>query len=454
MNKLLLAASAVSLVLASSGANAADSTAARIDKLEKEIQLLKRQQEVKEEKATAASEKSANVEIGSKGLAITSPDKKYGLEMHGFFQLDNRSFVGDKNGTGRNDNIVRRARPVFIVKAGDATFNFMPDFAGTSSTSNNTKVMDAFAEYKFSDAAKVRVGKFKSPIGLEELQSDPDTLFAERGYAALLAPQRDVGLQLGGTVLSKAVEYQVGLFDGAVDNGNTDGDSDDKKDVAARVFAKPFLNSSIVPLQGLGVGVGGSIGERESTATSTNKQLPTYVTLGQQTFFSYTPTAGTPYADGEQWRLQPQAYWFSGNKGLIAEYAITSQHVVNGTKRADLQHTAVNLAASYVITGEDSKFKDGVKPYNDFSPSQGGWGAFEVVARFGLITIDSDTFPTFASTTTSAKKATSYGAGLNWYLSENLKLSTNYNYTQFDAGATVGDRPKEQVIQSRLQFRF
>lgn len=451
MKKILLTASAIGLVLAGGKAVAADSVSSRINKLENEIQLLKRQQEVNEEKTNSAAEKNANVEVGKKGLVITSPDKKYQLDVHGVFQFDNRSFISTNNTTtGRSENLVRRARPIINFKAGDTTLYFVPDFAGTASTANNTKIVDAYAEHKLNNAVKIRAGKFKPPVGLEQLQSDPDTLFTERGYAASLTPTRDIGIQVAGNIIADILEYQVGVFNGSADLASTDGDNDDKKDFAARLFTTPFVNTDIISLRGLGFGVGGSVGERKGSVSS--RQLPTYVSQGQQTFFSYASTA---YADGTQWRLSPQAYWYSGNKGILAEYAISNQDVTNGATNLSLQNKAWNVAVSYVITGEDINFSGGVKPEKDFSFNNGTWGAWEVVARTGALEIDDAAFPFAASASTSASKAQSYGTGLNWYLNENVKLATNYNYTQFDGGATSGrDKPEEQVIQSRVQIRF
>src|SRR5262245_21461374 len=118
MKKIFLTASAIGLALSGSHASAADSVNERINKLEQEIQLLKRQQEVNDEKAAASAEKNANVELGKKGLSITSPDKKYQFDVHGVFQFDNRSFISTNNTTtGRSENIVRKARPILTFKA-------------------------------------------------------------------------------------------------------------------------------------------------------------------------------------------------------------------------------------------------------------------------------------------------------------------------------------------------
>lgn len=430
---------------------AEESLKARIEALEKEIALLKRQSEVTEEKAVAASEKNAVVDLSSKGLNISSPDKKYQLAVHGIFQIDNRTFIKDEGNSQRSETLVRRARPIIQAKSGDASLYFVPDFGGSTA-----RLVDSYAEYKFNNAATIRAGKFKLPVGLESLQSDPDTFFTERGLTNNLVPNRDIGVQVYGQVIPNIVDYQVGIFNGAADTANIDSDSDDKKDIAARIFAKPFINSSLVALQGFGLGVGSSYGKREGTTSSTG--LGSYVTPGQQTFFRYrnsSTLANNAYARGEQWRLDPQAYWYSGNKGLQAEYVISNQDVVYQGNTRGLSNTAWQVAGSYVITGENVNFSGGIKPDRNFSASGDGLGAFEVVGRVGQLKIDEDAFPIFADIATSAKKATSYGTGLNWYLDENLKIAVNYNFTTFDGGSAAGaDRPDEQAILSRVQYRF
>ncbi len=425
--------------------DASNDVGQRIEKLEQEIALLKRQQEVKQEIDTAAAQKVANVELGRKGLKITAPDKNYELSLRGVFQIDSRTFLNDSTNTGRDDLLARRLRPILEGKAGNASFRLMPDFAGAS-----PRIFDAHVDYKLFDALQFRAGKFKTPVSLERLQSTADTLFVERGHPTNLAPSRDFGFMAYGSLVPNVLDYQVGIFNGNPDLGNTDGDDDDGKDIAARVFAHPFRNSSAVALQGLGVGVGGSIGDRVGSPTKTI--LGTYKTPGQQDFFKYRSDT---YADGRQWRLYPQAYWYLGSTGLLAEYAISNQKVTRGTKHADLQHNAWQVEGSYAITGENVNFKDGIKPNQDFDVKTGGTGAFEVVARVGQTDVDNKAFTTFADSTVAASKARTYGAGLNWYLNENLRLMADYEYTTFDGGAARGqDRPNEQAILGRTQFRF
>ena len=62
-----------------------------------------------------------------------------------------------------------------------------------------------------------------------------------------------------GDFLDGILSYAVGAFNGVSDGGSGDFDtSDDEKDIAARVFAHPFKNSTISGLRGLGLGVAGT----------------------------------------------------------------------------------------------------------------------------------------------------------------------------------------------------
>ncbi len=449
MKKTLIVATALTVSLLPQVGFSADANAdlkKRIEKLEEELNLLQRQQEVIQEVAKAKDDKSATVELGSSGLAITSPDKNLAIKLKGYGQFDGRWFGNNKANAARDDILARRLRPTLEIVAGqDFSFTLSPDFAGST-----TRVFDSFVNYKYSDKLQFKVGKFKEAISLAQLQSDADTVFIEGGPTLNLVPSRDIGAQVYGELIPQTLEYQLGVFNGTQSLNNADNDDDNKKDLVARVFAQPLRSSDIVALQGFGVGVGGSTGKR---AGSTSKSiLPSYRTTGQQTFFSY---ATNTYANGTNWRLVPQTSYYYNNFGLLGEYAIESQDVTKGASSASLENKAWSLTANYIITGENAAYKGGVKPEKNFSPKDGTWGAFEAVARVGEISLDKDAFPTFADLNTSAEKAFSVGGGVNWYLNTNVKVALDYEQTSFDRGAAAGaDRKDEQVVLSRVQFRF
>lgn len=461
----LALALAAALATAFPGASRADDApdlAARIENLEGELALLKRQAEVDREVAQASADKLATAELGSKGLLVSSADRNLTLGIRGYAQFDSRFFLSDESGLDTDSFLGRRIRPVLegtIQK--DFSWRLMPDFAGSS-----TRIFDAHVDYRLTDAVRFRAGKFKPPVGLERLQSATDNFFIERGLPTNLVPTRDYGFQVYGDVVPETLEYQFGVFNGVADLGNGDGDDDDRKDIAARIFTQPFRRSDNLLLQGIGLGVGGSFGDRVGSPTRSNTRtiLGDYRSPGQQTIFRYrtgsasqddaTFAANNVYANGRHSRISPQAYWYYNSFGLLAEYARTSQQVTRDLSSTTLDHDAWQVALSFALTGEDVNFRGGIRPARRFEPASGGWGALQLVARIGELDLDDGSFPYYADPARSVSEAKSGGLGVNWYLNENIELWLDYDYTTFKGGASGGDREDEQALFTRFQFRL
>src|SRR5262249_47413436 len=205
--------------------------------------------------------------------------------------------------------------------------------------------------------------------------------------------------------------------------------------------------------------LGASYGHPEGTAG-----LPSgngYLTDGVQSFFTYNAAAPAGVtADGAHWRLSPQAYCYSGPFGLLGEYVISSQKLrQSGPAFLIARNAAWKIEAGGVLTGEEASYKS-VTPRKDFDPRQGGWGALEVVGRYGVLDIDNGVFRgpnPFADPASSATKATAWGLGLNWYLNKNVRAGFNYFHTDFDGGKT-GSNPvtkqDENVFLTRVQLAF
>jgi phosphate-selective porin OprO/OprP len=113
------------------------------------------------------------------------------------------------------------------------------------------------------------------------------------------------------------------------------------------------------------------------------------------------------------------------------------------------------VRASWVVTGETASYK-GVAPSHPFDPfniSAGNWGALEVAARGSQQHINADAFTLgFATLARSARVATEWALGANWYLNRNVFLALDFARTTFDGGKQGGDRTPEEVFISRVQF--
>ena len=422
---------------------------ARVDELDQQVRVLQRLRELAAESTTtAAKDRQSATANGKDGFSLKSADGKYTLKIRGYLHADARFFPSDDAKAIPNTFFLRRARPIIEASVGKYfDFRIMPDFGQGATT-----LFDAYWEGKFSPGFTVRAGKYKPPVGFERLQSATDITFAERGLPTNLAPNRDVGLQIAGDVSEGLFAYQVGIFNGVADLGNGDGDGNDSKDLAARVYIQPVKTGS---LKGLGFGISGSTGEEQGTGLAPG--LAGYRSPSQQTVFRYRTDAITPensvIAEGRRSRVSPHAYLGLGSLGVLGEYIISSQEVRRAATSAKLTHKAWQTSAGFFLTGEQAGFRSPT-PKKPFDLKEGHLGAFEIAARYGELDLDDDAFPTFANPASAVTKAKAVGVGVNWHLNKQIKVVVNYEHTTFEGGGADGDRASEDFVVTRFQHAF
>jgi phosphate-selective porin OprO/OprP len=445
----------VSLVAAPVDSTELQTLREQVQALEQQLKVLARQIELKEEAATAAASTTPKITVNDKGVTLASADAANSLRLRGLVQLDHRAFFNDGGaaaGLNNNGFVLRRAR---IIAEGafakNYTFQLVTEFGGSA-----VSILDANLGINISPALQFKLGKFKAPIGLEHLQSDTWTFFNERSIANNLVPNRDLGITAGGDILGGRLNYTVGVINGVADGASTtNADFDNEKDFVARLFASPFKDDAGSSVQGLSFGVAASYGREKGTAGRTSG----YRTDGQQTFFSYLATTIT---DGPNWRISPQFDYRNGSLGVLGEYTVSTVNVrpsATGLK-TELQNKAWQLAAGYVLTGENSSY-NGVVPATNFDYSKGTWGAFEVTGRYANVKVDDAAFPLYASLASNASEASSIGAGLNWYLSKAVAFKLDYYQTAFDFPAGAPAVPTNAVLRqdeksfiTRFQLSF
>ena len=448
-----------------------------VQELNQKVKVLERKGEISEEETTAAKKSTPVVKASENGFGFESANGKNVIKFRSLLQVDNRNY-SDVSGIGSDGKNIsgfdfRRIRPtVEGTVFGKYDFRFTPEFgeAKTANATSTSGIVDAYIDARFQPWFKVRAGKFKPFVGLERLQGGADIKFIERSYVSNnILPNRDLGAAIHGDVLDGKLNYSVGIYNGVTDGGDTPTtqDTNQDKDYAFRVFTTPFKDDVSV-LSGLGFGLAATYGDFKGTTTANG--LPSYKTAGQESNF-FTYTSGSVFANGSRERIAPQAYYYYGPLGIIAEYARVSQDVSNGTTSANLENDAWQIAASYLITGEEASFK-GVKPKNVFDTDKGGWGAWELVARYQENNIDDAAFSSatttrYADPRNNARSAKSWAAGVNWYLNQNVKIALNYENTSFDGGGNVtaagaatgsfiniADRPTEKTLFTRLQLSY
>jgi phosphate-selective porin OprO/OprP len=340
------------------------------------------------------------------GVSFASPDGENLLQLGALVQVDGRFDVSDPSSTLIDTFLLRRLRPILQGRlAKYFEFRIMPDFG-----QGTTVLYDAYFDTKLSDTFRVRAGKDKTPLGYEQLQSDFAVVFPERTLVTDLVPNRDIGVQARGLLAGGHVTYDGAVFNGAPDGANADLDTNGSKDLDGRLTVR---------FGGLELAIAGTDGKQTGA-------LPTLKSNAQQTFFSYSSTAT---ANGHRTHVSPAASFYYKAFGSFAEYVRSTQAVSKGTVTDDITNTAWEVTAFVVATGEHATDR-GVTPRRRFDPGQGTWGALQLAARYGSLTVD--------------PRAT-------WFTSAYVKYVLSYERTVFDDNPD-GPRKPEHAIIFRLQF--
>ena len=109
-------------------------------------------------------------------------------------------------------------------------------------------LLDAQIDWTLAKAASVRFGQFKIPFSLESITSSAELDTIDRSQVVnkiapgwdIGASGRDIGFVLAGQ--ASVFEYAIGAFNGA---GLNKADTNDHKDISARLLARPFDGLSI-----------------------------------------------------------------------------------------------------------------------------------------------------------------------------------------------------------------
>ena len=228
----------------------------RLEAQEQKIRVLERKLEIQEETATNVAATAPVVKASERGFSLQSADGKNSLKLRGLVQVDGRFLTDDYAGNLPDTWQPYRVRPIIEGTVGSIyDYRIMVDFG-----QGKTVLQDAYVTGRFLPEFQLTAGKFKSPVGLERLQSAADIRFVTRAFPTQIAPNRDIGLMASGGFLEGALNYQVAYLNGSNDGSSSDAftppdsDPNSPKEWAGRLFGAPFAASDSFLLRGLGVG--------------------------------------------------------------------------------------------------------------------------------------------------------------------------------------------------------
>lgn len=482
-------------------ASADEATDARIKALEEQLALL--QGQISDLKQSTASNIAAvrkdtaatTVSLANGRPTFSSADGRFTASLRGIFQLDaaqydqgapgplatdfRRGSFGDATENDRARDLgdganFRRARIGIEGKAfGDFEYNFLYEFGGTGNEEAG-KISAAWVQYNGLGAAKLRVGAFPPPIGLEADTPVSGSLFAERAAPAELV--RSIAAGDGRTaaaILASGERWTAA----ATYSGNTVGvqSFDEQSAFVGRFAFVPYkrddalihlgINTSIViDPAASGPDVGGAavtairLRERPEMRVDATRLVDT----GSMNANGLTTIGGEL---GAQWKnLYLQTEYFDidvDRKGALSDAGFSGWY-------AQLAWTLTGEARRYNV---GSGAFDSPRPAKPFDLKTGGWGAWELGLRYSNLDLNyregaAGSAP-LADTIRGGEQEI-FTVGLNWYVNNVLRFQAAYQDVSVDrlspggtsfvagstpaAGVQVGQ--DLQIYSLRTQYAF
>ncbi len=389
---------------------------ARIDALEKQLAA-----------SQAAGDEGSVTASVTDGLRYKSKDGTTDIHVGGRFQEHARVVFNRPEGarTTPNGFFVRAAR-LQVDGTFHRDFGFVVQFDSPSGqVSPSTTTQSAYVEWKKHPACTLLFGQFKAPASQERLTSRVYSDFVEDSPLVRFVPGYDIGMMAQGRVLGGTTRYQVALINGRghLDSGGRSrNDDNDDKEVVARLTLAPWSGSKDSPLRGVRLGSYGSMTKVDDVALSGS---------GVTVYDIVTPELGVTILDpnaavleGRRWRAGGEFSWELGPAALRAEYLLRQDDFENGAVSERVQTRAWYITATCLVTGENKRVEARTVPERSFGPEE-GWGAVELVFRVAEAEIGDDIQTVGVSLAGQSNEVTTYTAGVNWWLTRNVRFSVN-----------------------------
>jgi len=359
------------------------------------------------------------------------------FSVSGYVHYDVRDFSETVGNPGESSE-VRRVRPIFQYKSSSWSARLMPDLMR-----DTNQMLDAYVDITPDGPWDLRVGRFKSPLSLNRLQSANALALMENSVVAAMTPNRDNGLLFGFDTAGEGHwRFEVGAFDGAADDevrGSVDGDVE----WTARVLrTQPVVSGT------LRFGVAGSGGERHGEIG--DARLSRQRTAGRATWFRYVAPA---HSDGDTDRVTAFADYHGGRWFAQAEAIRSRETVRSGTVRAELAHRGWELQASRVLTGED-RGERGVTPGNLRVPGLDIPVAVELGLRVGEVRMDDDAFRLgLADPAGNGERLRAAGVSLGLWFPRQWRVLVDYEHSRVRRPGEATDI-HEKALMARVAIAF
>lgn len=384
---------------------------------------------------------------------IQTPDGRFSLAVRGLGQFDVADYmqggdavhlpVGSDLSSGSN---FRRAQLGLAGKVfNDWSYLFNYEFGGSGGTEGAGRIQSLYAEYDGFAPLALRIGAYPAPGGLEDNTGSPDTIFLERAQASDVIRNAVAGdgrnaasaIYAGERVYASLSVTGAKVADPAVFDeqqallGRLSGlvyQSGDTRVVLSATGAHAYRFAD------MSAGTGSTrpftiSASPEITVDSTGTKLVSTGVIDTQDAFMWG------FEGAAQWaNLYAQAGYFG--------YDIERRNSV----LSDPGFSGWYAQATWVLTGESRGYNaqnaafSQPKPRVAFSPSNGGWGAWELAARYSVLDLNYREGHAGAATPVGGVRGGEqkiWTVGVNWYPNSVIRFAFDYEHVDVDRLGTI-----------------
>jgi phosphate-selective porin OprO/OprP len=388
------------------------------------------------------------VQNSSNRFLLQSGDGEYSIGFTGNIQFDSGAYVGFHPASplsgpqALSDGINARRARLGVAGTAFGSWGYALVYDGGNSSDQTPKGIEtAQIVYAGLRGAAFEIGYSNTFFTLDQATSSNDTLFLERASASNLA----TNLNAGDARANAGVRiFGDRYWAGAYLTGPASGDSHTLTRERLGAFERVAFQALKGPDYSLHLGLG--VDELLQAPNAGN---------------------GTPgtlsLSDPPELRIDPTAFLNTGTIGTAAN-PVTRAYVLDLETAAsyrnlfwqgeyyhyDIERRGLANArfdgaygqASWTLTGETHRYNPQaasyfrITPTNPFSLRDGGWGAWELAARFSYVDLTDNFQPGVAQTGDPAAvdggRQRTWSLGLNWYPNDLVRLLLDYSHVDYD----------------------
>lgn len=427
-----------------------------------------------EDQRRLATQEAPRASVTNGRLQIASADGRFSAALRATVQYDVGYYMQNAHAraltTGADlssGSNFRRAQLGLQGKLfGDWSYYVNVDYGSGGSTGTETPghIQQAYIEYDGFGPFVFRIGAHPPSTGLDDSYAASDQLLLERS-----APGDLTRNMAGGDGRDSVELLYVGdrLYGSLAYTGNkvqeTSFVSDEQQAVVGRLAYSPIANSDwrwLVSVSGTDVFRPGDSNGTLASPRPFSISNPPEVNIDDNST-KLVSVSNANVTDAWAWNLESAVTY----QNVLAQagyfkYGIDQRGVTT------LRGQGFNgwyVEGSWVLTGESRGYSaanaafTGPKPRVNFSPEGGGWGAFELAARYSTLDLNDNAGVVGGALPAGGVRGGEQRIGtigLNWYPNPVLKFTLQAQNVQLSRIGTLGTTPNANIGQNFNTIAF